>query len=85
MKAKVLVLLGCFFIVFSLLSFQKKENNNKFVVVLDAGHGGKDPGNLGNNYKDSCLKSMNLASLSVKKCGTYLSIPSNKFVNSIKN
>ena len=40
---------------------------------------------LGNNYKDSCLKSMNLASLSVKKCGTYLSIPSKKFVNSIKN
>ena len=31
---------------------------------------------LGKNYKDSCLKSMKLASLSVKKCGTYLSIPS---------
>ena len=33
---------------------------------------------LGKNYKDSCLKSMNLASLSVKECGTYLSIPSKK-------
>ena len=40
---------------------------------------------LGNNYKDSCLKSMNLASLSVKEFGTYLSIPSKKIVNSIKN
>ena len=33
---------------------------------------------LGNNYKDSCLKSMNVASMSVKECGTYMSIPSKK-------
>lgn len=26
--------------------------SNKFVVVLDAGHGGHDPGNLGNGYKE---------------------------------
>src|SRR5690606_1182392 len=37
-----------------LTSFDKnnteKDNNDKFVVVLDAGHGGHDPGNFGNGY-----------------------------------
>ena len=27
-----------------------QENNNRFTVVLDPGHGGKDPGNRGNGY-----------------------------------
>ena len=31
-------------------AFQK--DNNKFVVVLDAGHGGNDPGNMGNGFKE---------------------------------
>lgn len=31
-------------------AFQK--NKDKFVVVLDAGHGGHDPGNMGNGYKE---------------------------------
>lgn len=36
------------------MSFSKnsadKPNEDKFIVVLDAGHGGHDPGNLGNGY-----------------------------------
>lgn len=42
------------FIVISFTStvhaFQK--NKGKFVVVLDAGHGGNDPGNTGNGYQE---------------------------------
>lgn len=34
----------------SAYAFQK--NKGKFVVVLDAGHGGTDPGNTGNGYKE---------------------------------
>ncbi|HUH48086.1 MAG TPA: N-acetylmuramoyl-L-alanine amidase, partial [Arenibacter sp.] len=37
-----------------LMSFDENleggDNEGKFVVVLDAGHGGHDPGNLGNGY-----------------------------------
>jgi len=29
-----------------------QTDDGKFVVVLDAGHGGHDPGNLGNGYKE---------------------------------
>ena len=47
------------FLVFSLIftsmsSFAGPDNNlppkDKFIVVLDAGHGGHDPGNIGNGY-----------------------------------
>ena len=38
---------------FSLTSLAKgKNDDHKFVVVLDAGHGGHDPGNLGSGYKE---------------------------------
>ncbi len=43
-----------FIVVLPLTSFTKNNTEippkDKFVVVLDAGHGGHDPGNLGNGY-----------------------------------
>jgi len=43
------------FVLFT-ISFTSATNNtnddHKFIVVLDAGHGGHDPGNLGNGYKE---------------------------------
>nr|WP_041633179.1 N-acetylmuramoyl-L-alanine amidase [Maribacter sp. HTCC2170] len=43
-----------FLLAFLLTSFTNnnpsQRNDGKFVVVLDAGHGGHDPGNLGNGY-----------------------------------
>ncbi|MDG1792257.1 MAG: N-acetylmuramoyl-L-alanine amidase [Flavobacteriaceae bacterium] len=43
-----LTVLALFFLNTSFLFSQ--ENNNSFTVVLDPGHGGKDPGNRGNGY-----------------------------------
>jgi N-acetylmuramoyl-L-alanine amidase len=42
-KSSTLIILFCCNLLFS-------QNNNVFTVVIDAGHGGKDPGNRGNGY-----------------------------------
>ncbi len=42
-------------LIFMLSAFQASnppQGEKKFVVVLDAGHGGHDPGNRGNGYKE---------------------------------
>ena len=71
---KIKLLPGLFLIVVSLLvsSFHSSElpniNNDPFVVVLDAGHGGHDPGNLGNGYLEK-----NIALNIVLKVGEILS------------
>ena len=65
----VVIFLGSFLV---LSSFHKNETNleaaKKFVVVLDAGHGGHDPGNLGNGYLEK-----DIALSIVKKVGAILS------------
>ncbi|MBW1296919.1 N-acetylmuramoyl-L-alanine amidase family protein [Aquimarina litoralis] len=48
----VLITLIVVLSAFSFTNRSKIENKEKFVVVLDAGHGGHDPGNRGNGYKE---------------------------------
>ncbi len=62
MKLKAFIIIPFLMLVFMLISFDKNNdvirNDDKYVVVLDAGHGGHDPGNLGNGYleKNIALK-----------------------------
>lgn len=55
MQTNKLLVFVSFIIVLTFSSFinvDKNQTNAKFIVVLDAGHGGRDPGNLGNGYKE---------------------------------
>jgi N-acetylmuramoyl-L-alanine amidase len=56
MRTKSLSVLVLLIIILPLSSFipagEVSNKSDKFIVVLDAGHGGKDPGNLGNGYKE---------------------------------
>ncbi|MFT5438116.1 MAG: N-acetylmuramoyl-L-alanine amidase, partial [Ulvibacter sp.] len=55
MKTRLLYTLLILFssILFSSFEFYNYNTIKPFVVVLDAGHGGHDPGNVGNGYKES--------------------------------
>ena len=71
MTKNKLLFLFCVVLVAVLTSFTKNNTEppakDKFVVVLDAGHGGHDPGNLGNGYLEK-----NIALNIVLKTGAIL-------------
>ncbi|WP_108803157.1 N-acetylmuramoyl-L-alanine amidase [Aquimarina sp. Aq107] len=56
MKKKIiyssLLIVSVFILSAFTLSVVSENDKEKFVVVLDAGHGGHDPGNRGNGYKE---------------------------------
>lgn len=52
-KPRYILVLALFTFITSLTAVTHvNAQDGKFVVVLDAGHGGGDPGNLGNGYKE---------------------------------
>ena len=70
---KLVVNLIALCLIFLNSSFlNSQENNNNFTVVLDPGHGGKDPGNRGNGYYEK-----NIALSIALKVGSELEKQSN--------
>jgi len=69
MKTKIVSFILIFSTFLFLSSFVNSDNDNQkpFIVVLDAGHGGHDPGNTGNGYKEK-----NIALKIVLKIGKIL-------------
>ncbi|RKR07158.1 N-acetylmuramoyl-L-alanine amidase [Maribacter vaceletii] len=71
MKFKLFFLLPIAFLCFSFSSYalftEVLQEEDPFVIVLDAGHGGHDPGNLGNGYLEK-----NIALNIVLKVGAIL-------------
>jgi N-acetylmuramoyl-L-alanine amidase len=49
-KARIILIFLCAFTF--LMNSSSIFAQKKYVIVIDAGHGGKDPGNLGNGYKE---------------------------------
>ena len=49
-KARIILIFLCAFTF--LMNPSSIFAQKKYVIVIDAGHGGKDPGNLGNGYKE---------------------------------
>ena len=68
---KIFILI--FFQFFFIYSFSQSNSiqNSQFTVVIDAGHGGKDPGNTGNGFieKDIALKISNYLGTLLEKRG----------------
>ena len=55
MKNKLFYFILLIAVILTSYSFNIITNNTEkpFIVVLDAGHGGNDPGNIGNGYKEN--------------------------------
>jgi len=51
----IFVLFTYIFTIFLTSQSFAQQDTDKFVVVLDAGHGGKDSGNLGNGHKEKSI------------------------------
>ena len=52
---KMTLVIAVVFSFFFFNSYVVYSQDKKFIVVLDAGHGGNDPGNIGNGYREKTI------------------------------